>query len=145
MKKNLIARIVSILFLIFIGVSSLGPVLVQAAGASAATGYTGTYCTGFTGTVKTGGNISDLIQFFTCIIQVSIIPLIVAIGVILFVYGVVKFIGTDQPAEREQGKQFMIWGIVGLAVIFFVWGLVQILGDTFGVRNVIPQLPVNPN
>jgi hypothetical protein len=37
----------------------------------------------------------------------------------------------------------MIWGVVALAVMFGVWGLVKILGATFGVQHVVPQLPIN--
>jgi hypothetical protein len=105
--------------------------------------YTGSYCTGFTSTILLSSkNIGDLFHFVTCLIEVSIIPLMFAIAVLVFIYGVVKFIGTEESAEKEDGRQFMIWGIVALAVMFSIWGLVTILGNTFGVSNVIPQLPI---
>jgi hypothetical protein len=64
-----------------------------------------------------------------------------AIATIVFVYGVVKFIGNEESAEKEDGKQFMLWGVIALAVMFSVWGLVRIFNNTFGVANIIPQLP----
>ncbi len=106
--------------------------------------YTGSYCSGFTTTILLSSkSLGDLFHFVTCLIEVSVIPLMFAIAVLVFIYGIVKFIGTEESAEKEEGRQFMIWGIVALAVMFSIWGLVQILGNTFGVTNVIPQLPIN--
>ncbi len=88
-------------------------------------------------------NFADVVKYVACFLQQSIVPFIFALAIAVFVYGMVKFIGTQDSGEREQGKQFMLWGVVSLAVMFSVWGLVSILGNTFGVGNVIPQLPVN--
>lgn len=90
-----------------------------------------------------GENIQGLLQFGTCIINNSIIPLIFAIAVVMFIWGAVKFfiINADEEAQREQGKQFMIWGIIALTVMTAVWGLVGILGETFGIGgDVLPQV-----
>ena len=106
--------------------------------------YTGTYCANFTSTIQLSSkSVADVLHFATCLIEVSIIPLLFAVAVLVFIYGVVKFISTEESAEKESGRQFMIWGIVALAVMFSVWGLVKILGSTFGVTNIIPQLPTN--
>jgi len=103
------------------------------------------YCSsGVPDTLIGGSNtVTDVIKYLTCFIQDSIIPLVFALAIAVFVYGVVKFIGTEDSSERESGKQFMLWGVIALAVMFSVWGLVSILGNTFGVRNVLPLLPVN--
>ena len=37
----------------------------------------------------------------------------------------------------------MLWGVVAFAVMFGVWGLVGVLENTFGIANVVPQLPVS--
>jgi len=83
-----------------------------------------------------------LVGYVTCIIGKSIIPLIFALAIAAFVWGVVNFfiIGADEEAKRSQGKQFMIWGIIALAVMLSVWGLVKILGDTFHLNtSIIPK------
>ncbi len=107
--------------------------------------YTGSYCPSSVGnTIALGtATLGGLFQFVTCLIERSFIPLLFAIATFVFIYGVVKFIGTEESAEKEDGRQFMIWGIVALAVMFSVWGLVKILGTTFGVNNIIPQLPAS--
>ena len=78
------------------------------------------------------------------IINNAIIPLIFALAVAAFVWGVVQFffLNADDVEKKSKGKQFMIWGIVALAVMLSVWGLVGILGSTFGLGtgSVLPQV-----
>lgn len=85
--------------------------------------------------------VGDLLDYATCIIGNSVIPLFFALAVVMFIWGVVQYvINGDDEAKKTKGKQFMIWGIVGLAVMVSIWGLVNILTNTFGVRNYIPQV-----
>src|SRR3989344_482763 len=96
---------------------------------------------------KMGPKFQHLLNYATCIIGSSIIPFIFAIAVVMFVWGAVKFfiIDADEEAKREQGKQFMLWGIIALAVMVSIWGLVNILGETFDIKtNVLPQVGNKP-
>ncbi len=69
--------------------------------------------------------ISDLLNL--------VVPILVALGVIYFIWGVISYvIGTDEET-KASGRQKIIYGIIGLAVIVGVWGLVKILNTTFGV------------
>jgi hypothetical protein len=90
-----------------------------------------------------GENFQGFLKYLTCIINNSVIPFIFAIAIVMFIWGAVKFfiINSDEEAKREQGKQFMIWGIIALTVMTAVWGLVGILGNTFGIGGkVLPQV-----
>ena len=87
----------------------------------------------------------DLLCYITGIINDSIIPLIFALAVVSFVWGTVQFfiLNAEDEKKREQGRQFMIWGVVALAVMLSVWGLVGILRSTFdpnGNNSVLPQV-----
>ncbi len=89
------------------------------------------------------GNFQGLIKFVTCLINNSIIPLIFAIAILMFVWGAVKFfiINADEEAQRDQGKQFMLWAIIALTVMTSVWGLVGLLGGTFNIGGkALPQV-----
>ncbi len=79
--------------------------------------------------------IGTLVSHVTCILIRSIVPVIFAIAIVVFVWGVIQFfiIGADEEAKREKGKQFIVWGLVALAVMSSVLGLVRILGNTFGI------------
>jgi len=101
--------------------------------------------TGNVATCSLAGNpkIQDLLCYITGIINNSIIPLLFALALVMFVWGVIKFfiINSDEEAKRAEGKQFMIWGIVALAVMLSVWGLVGILQTTFNIKTGASLLP----
>ncbi len=97
----------------------------------------GNTCAPLSNTSKLG----DLLNYATCILVKSVVPLIIALAMAMFIWGVVQYvINSDEEAKKEKGKQFMIWGIIGLAVMVGVWGLVHILGDTFNIQYVLPTL-----
>ncbi|MDD5068850.1 MAG: hypothetical protein PHS53_00945 [Candidatus Pacebacteria bacterium] len=72
----------------------------------------------------------------------QIIPVLVGVAVIGFLYGVLRYIysGGDEE-KRKEGVRFMTYGIVGLAVITTLWALVGIITlSVVGTNPVLPQL-----
>jgi hypothetical protein len=63
-----------------------------------------------------------------------IVTLLISGAVVIFLYGVFKFIRSDGK-EKETGKEFMVWGLVGIFVMVSVWGLVNILRGTFNLND----------
>jgi hypothetical protein len=89
----------------------------------------------------TGANLPGVLNYFTCIIGSSVIPFLFAIAMVTFVWGAIKFFFIEADEKREEGKQFMLWGIIALAVMISVWGLVGVLADTFGFdHSVLPYV-----
>ena len=116
----------------------------SSAGSGAANlGATSVYCANVQTTIlASGSNVGSVLKFFTCFIQSAIIPLLFMLALAVFVWGVVKFMMAQQSAEKEDGKQFMLWGVIAIAVMFSIWGLVNIFQNTFQVKNAVPQLTV---
>lgn len=74
----------------------------------------------------------------------TVIYLLFALAFIFFLWGVFKYfiLGGASDETREEGKKFIVWGIVALAVMVSVWGLVNLLVDTFGFGGAArPCLP----
>ena len=73
------------------------------------------------------------------IVSLIINPIIIlgfVIATIVFFIGVIKFIANaDDAAKREEGKQSIIYGVVGLFVMFSVFGILYFVLDTFGIRH----------
>ena len=97
------------------------------------------------GACSLAGNpkFQDLLCYVTKIINDSVIPLIFALAMVFFVWGVVKFfiINAGEEAKKSESKQYMIWGIVALAVMLSIWGLVAVLGTTFNLNTtILPQV-----
>lgn len=69
--------------------------------------------------------------------------LLAAGAFILFLYGVVKFImHAGDEGKRSEGRQAIVWGLVGLVIIFGVYGILNLLTDTFNldrVQRISPQ------
>ncbi|MCE9628565.1 MAG: hypothetical protein K8Q91_01040 [Candidatus Vogelbacteria bacterium] len=84
-------------------------------------------------------------------IVVPIINLLLALAVLVFFWGLVKYLYKgDNDAERTKGKSLMAFGIIGLFVMVSVWGIVGLLTGTFfgasgpaGVNPPVPQLPAS--
>ena len=57
----------------------------------------------------------------------SVVPLVYALAFLLFIFGMVRFFFFGGEENREKGKTFMIWGIIGFVVMFSVWGIVRLL------------------
>jgi hypothetical protein len=85
--------------------------------------------------------LSNLLNYVTCVINNSIIPLMFGLAVVFFIYGVIQFVilGAGDETKRTQGREHMIWGVIALAVMLGVWSLAGIIGGTFGLNTrVLP-------
>lgn len=86
-------------------------------------------------------SITNIINWASCILVKSIIPFLITLATVAFIWGVIQyFLSPNNEEKRKKGKSFVIWGLIGLFVIISVWGLVGLLSDTFGVKTLIPQL-----
>lgn len=65
----------------------------------------------------------------------TVVPILVALGVIIFIWGVLTYVLAGDEEAKTAGRDKIIFGIIGLAVIIGLWGLVRILTNTFGVQN----------
>lgn len=95
---------------------------------------------------STPGNISDVLNLFGCILKNAVVPLLITLSIVVFIAGIVKFIaGADEAGKREEGRRFMLYGIIGLFVMVSIWGLVGTIQGTFGIGTSIffPQLQTN--
>ncbi|MEI6528751.1 MAG: hypothetical protein WCO10_03755 [bacterium] len=90
------------------------------------------------GGISCVGNPADFKAFIQCKIINNIlgplVPLLVSLAVVLFIWGVIKFIFSEGGEKKEEGKTFMFWGVIGLFVMVSLWGLVAIFQSTFNLN-----------
>lgn len=93
----------------------------------------------------TGGTngIQYLVKSAGGLIQ-GLIPIVIGLAVLVFLWGVLKYVITDSESGKESGRTFMLWGIVALFVMVSVWGLVNILKDSLRLNNATPPAPGIP-
>lgn len=69
------------------------------------------------------------------IINFIFVPALMAIALLTFLWGVYTYfiLGADSEDKLAEGRQFVLWSIIGFVVIVSVWGLVFMVGVTLGV------------
>ena len=90
-------------------------------------------------------SFDDILLFVSRIIN-SLIPIIISLAVLVFIWGVFRYVVSPNEEDKARGKQVMIWGIVGIFVMVSVWGLVNIIEATLGLdsdryRGNFPEVP----
>ena len=73
----------------------------------------------------------------------QIIPILLIIGTIVFLWGVIMFLTAGADEEKRAGaRSLMIYGLIGLFVMVAVWGIVNVLVGFFGVGGTgVPTSP----
>lgn len=62
-----------------------------------------------------------------------VIPLLYAILFLLFMFGMVRYFFTGGEENREKGKAFVVWALIGMVAVFSVWGVVNLLLNVLAV------------
>lgn len=78
-----------------------------------------------------------------CVLN-PLVYIIIGLAVVVFLWGVIKFVISESDGDKQKGKEFILWGIVGLFVMVSIWGLENILASTFNLNNSNIQVkPIN--
>lgn len=90
------------------------------------------------------GNIESLLKSIGKLIDIAL-PIVVAVGLLAFFWGLVKFIFGGESA-KDEGKSLMLWGIVALFLMVSVWGIVKWIGFQVGIGQgdtiIVPSVPL---
>ncbi len=81
-----------------------------------------------------GAQVDDLGDLVEVILELlnSVVALIVALAVVIFIWGILKYISAGESEEKiREGRNYIIYGIIGIFVMVSVWGLVALLSNTF--------------
>jgi hypothetical protein len=80
----------------------------------------------------TNKTIGQYLKYGTCIIVV-LIPIVVALTVLYFMWGSLKLIGNANEKEHSNYKVFLMWGIIILFVMLSFAAIVRLFGKTFEI------------
>ncbi len=78
--------------------------------------------------------INDILGRLTSEVLQPAAGVIFAAGFLLFMWGLVQFLwNLNDGGENQQGKDHMIWGIVGMVIMMSIWSIIALLDATFGL------------
>ncbi len=94
------------------------------------------------------GEINDFLDDISSFINGTLIPLVFALALLMFIYGMFKYfiLGGDDDGNRETGRKLMLWAIVGFVVMVSIFGIVNLIANGLGfsseeeIQN-IPNVP----
>lgn len=90
------------------------------------------------------GPLSSILISIVNFINQIVIPFILALAFLMFVWGVFNYFiaGGASEEKRQEGQKFVLWSVIAFAVIFSIWGLVRVLMVSFGFGGeAMPPLP----
>lgn len=74
----------------------------------------------------------------------KLIPLIIGAAVLVFLFGILKFVVSGDEEARKNARSYMVFGVIALFVMVSVWGLVNFLRNTFGFSGGSNNPPPPP-
>src|SRR3989338_6244089 len=87
-------------------------------------------------------NIESLVIAIGNIVELAL-PIVVGIALLVFFWGLVKFIFAQGNEEaKADAKKIMLWGLIALFVMVAVWGLVRFIGSALGVSDFGGTIPI---
>jgi uncharacterized membrane protein YidH (DUF202 family) len=90
------------------------------------------------------GPFQTLLSNILVFTNTVLIPFIIGIGFLVFVWGMFKFfiVGGANDDAKEQGKSLMIYATLGFLLIIVFWGVVNLLADSTGLQgDTAPTIP----
>lgn len=68
------------------------------------------------------------------IILFPLITLLMTVALVVFLWGCFEYVmGAANEAKREQGKNHILWGIIGMLVMLSAQAILSIAAGTFGI------------
>lgn len=85
-------------------------------------------------------------DFIVGTVNTILVPILMAIAFIVFLWGVYKYFiqGAADEKSRTDGRQFVLWAVIGFVVITSVWGVVNMVKDTLIPSDATTTRPNYP-
>lgn len=93
---------------------------------------------------------NTLILNIVYIIRDLLIPITVSLAILVFMWGLLKYVISRDDESRKESRAIIVNGIIIIFVMVSVWGIVLLFIELFGIdlysSNILynkPILPVN--
>lgn len=63
-----------------------------------------------------------------------LIAILFTAAMVVFFWGLIEFLRTEEPDGRSSGKQHMIWGVVGIFIMLSAYAILRLFTSSFGIN-----------
>lgn len=88
------------------------------------------------------GSSPELDAFISKVVVQIVNPIILllsAAAFVVFLWGLFQFVAhAGDETKRKEGKDAILWGLVGLVVIFGAYGIINVALHTFNLTPLVP-------
>jgi hypothetical protein len=97
--------------------------------------------------------VGDILGRLQYEIITPLMTVVFAVGFLLFIWGLAKFmmnVEEGSSSSQSEGRQHMIWGVVGMLIMVSFWGIIGLIDNTLGLgigsnssdqgRNQVPDV-----
>ncbi len=74
-------------------------------------------------------------KFVDLIINPAIL-VVFSLGLLVFIWGLVQFLralSSGESGKLDEGKQHMLWGVIGMFIMVSAFSIIALLSNTFGL------------
>src|SRR3990167_6635323 len=88
--------------------------------------------------------IINTLGFISTILN-GLIGLFITLAIVVFFWGLVKYLWSMSNEDAHEGLKIMFWGIIAIFVMVSIWGLIALLQRSFRVDSgrVSPPALIN--
>lgn len=65
----------------------------------------------------------------------TVLPLVMSLAVLFFIWGLVRFLMDAGNEEHEEGKNIMLWGMIALFVMVALWSILAYIETSLGITG----------
>ena len=63
----------------------------------------------------------------------TLIGIFIALAVVVFFWGLIRWLWSVGPDDAHQGLKIMFWGLIAIFVMVSIWGLIRVIQGSVGI------------
>ncbi|OGG80550.1 hypothetical protein A3A39_01525 [Candidatus Kaiserbacteria bacterium RIFCSPLOWO2_01_FULL_54_13] len=71
----------------------------------------------------------------------GVIGLFITLAIVVFFWGLIKYLWSMDQENAHQGLKIMFWGLIAVFVMVSIWGIIRLLQNTLQVTSTDPIIP----
>lgn len=82
----------------------------------------------------------DTLALLNTILNATI-GLFITLAIVVFFWGLIKYLWTMGKEDAHEGLRIMFWGVIAIFVMVSIWGIIRLLQSTLRVNSTDPIIP----